>query len=143
MKKFLINFWGFTRLRYFKKCTLIVIMLIAKISFIASYVLLRIRATGKFINRKICVAIYNTSTNIVIIPISVFKLTCLLNILTNLPMFSITSDTCRFFGLSVSKFCLYRIILKGASVTSTSHERLLPKNSLVFLIRCKKYMCLI
>ena len=112
MKVFLINFWWFTRLRYFMECTLIVIKSIAKISYIAFYVLFRTRATVKFINSKICVAIYNSFTNIILIPINVFKLQCLFNILTNLPTFSITLGTFRFFSVSVSNFCPYQIILK-------------------------------
>ena len=82
MKVFLINFRGFIRLRYFPKCTLIVIQSIAKISYISSYVLLRTTATMNFENRKIGVAIYNSFTNIVLNPTSFFKLTCFLNILT-------------------------------------------------------------
>ena len=140
MKVFSINFWGFTRLRYFKKCTLIVIKLIVKTSYIDSYVLFRKRATVKFINSKICVTIYNSFTNIVLIPISVFKLTCLLNILANLATLSITSGTFRFFGVFVSNFCSYEIVLKDASFTPTNHGRLLPKNSFAFLIRRKMYL---
>ena len=68
IKVFLINFWEFTRFRYFTKFTLTVIKLIAKISYIASYVLFRIRATIKFLNSIICIAIYNPF----------LKLTCLL-----------------------------------------------------------------
>ena len=112
MKVFLINIWGFTRLRYFMECTLIVIKSIAKISYIAFYVFFRIRATVKFINSKICVTIYNSFANIILIPINVFKLQCLFNILTNLPTFSITSGNFRFFSVSVSNFCPYQIILK-------------------------------
>ena len=132
MKVFLINFWGFTRLRYFTKCTLIVIKLIAKISYIDSYVLFRTRATVKRINSKICVPIYNSFTNIVLIIISVFKLLCLINILANLTTFSITSGTCRFFGVFVSNFCFYEIVLKDASFTPTNHGRLLSRNSTSF-----------
>ena len=107
MKVFLTNFSGFTRLRCFTKCTLAVIKSIAKSSYIASYVLFRTRGTGKFINNKICVAIHNSFTNIVLIPISVFKLTCLLKILTNLATLTVTSGTFRFSGVSVSNFCPY------------------------------------
>ena len=113
---FLINFWGFTRLRYFTKCTL---KSIAKISHIASYILLRTRAKVKFINSKIYVVIYNFITNIVLTAISVFKLTCLLNILTKLATFTVTSGNFGFAGVSVSNFGLYQIILKGASYTPT------------------------
>ena len=119
MKVFLINFWGFTRLRYFTKCTLIVIKSIAKISYIASYVLFKTRATVKLINSKICVAIYKFFTNIVLVLISVFKLTCLLNILTNLATSSITSGTFRFFGVFVSNFCPYPIVLKVVVLRAT------------------------
>ena len=59
MNVYLINIWGFNRLRYFTKCILVVIKLLTKISYITSYVLFRTRATMKFINSKICVAIYN------------------------------------------------------------------------------------
>ena len=107
MKVFLTNFSGFTRLRCFTKCTLAVIKSIAKSSYIASYVLFRTRGTGKFINNKICVAIHNSFTNIVLIPISVFKLTCLFKILTNLATLTVTSGTFRFSGVSVSNFCPY------------------------------------
>ena len=79
MKVYLVNIWGFNRLRYFSKCTLIVIKSIAKISYITSYVLLRTGATVKFINSKICVAIYNSLSNIVLIPISFFNSTCPFN----------------------------------------------------------------
>ena len=105
MKVFLTNFGGFTQLRYFTKCILIVIKSIAKNSYIASYVLFRTRATGKFINSKFCVAIHNSFANIVLIPISVFKLTCILKILTSLATFTDTSGTFRFSGVSVSNFC--------------------------------------
>ena len=142
MKVLLIVFWGFTRLKYFTKWSLIVIKSIAKISYLFSYVLFRTRATVKLLYSKICVAIYNSFRNIVFIPISVFKLTCLLNILTNLVTFSITSGTFRFFGVFFGNFCSSEIALKDASVTSTNHGRLLPKNSFVFLIRRKKYLCL-
>ena len=143
MKVQLILIWGFNRLRYFSKCTLIVIKSKAKISYITSCVLFRTGATVKFINSKICVAVYNSLSNILLIPISVFKLTCLLNILTDLATFTITSSTFRFFGVVVINFCSYQIVLKGANFTPTNHGRLLPKNSFVFLIRCKKYLCLI
>ena len=56
MKGYLINIWGFNWLRYFMKCTLIVIKSIEKISYIISYVLFSTGATVKFINSKICVA---------------------------------------------------------------------------------------
>ena len=59
MNVYLINIWGFNRLRYFTKCILVVIKSLTKISYITSYVLFRTRATMKFINSKICVAIYN------------------------------------------------------------------------------------
>ena len=77
MKVYLVNIWGFNRLRYFSKCTLIVIKSITKISYITSYVFLRTGATVKFINSKICVAIYNSLSHIVLIPISFFKFTSL------------------------------------------------------------------
>ena len=119
MKVFLINFWGFALLRYFMKCTLTVIKTIAKISYIASY-MFRTRATVKFMNSKINFAIYNPFTNIVLIPISVFKLACLFIILTNLGTFTITSSTFRFFGVYVINFCSYQIVLKGARCTRYS-----------------------
>ena len=130
----MINFWGFARIRCFTKCTIIVMKSIAKTTYIATYVLFRMTALVKFINSKICVAIYNSLTNIVLIPVSVIKLTCLLNILSILAF--------RFF-VFVSYFCSYQIVLKGASFTPTNHRRLLPNNSFVFLIRRKKYLCLI
>ena len=68
----------------------------AIISYIASYVLFRTRATMKFLKSKICVAI---NTNIVLTPISVFKLICVINIVTNLAMFTFLSDTLRLFGI--------------------------------------------
>ena len=142
-KVFLINFLGFTRLRYFKKCTLIVMKSIAKISYITSYVLFITRATVKFINSNICASIYNSFTNILLIPISAFKLKCIVNILTNLATFTIKSGNFGFFGVSVSNFCIYQIILMGTSFTPTNHGRLLPKNSFVLLVRCKKYLCFI
>ena len=67
MKVYLINIWGFNRLRYLTKCTLTSIKSIAKISSITSYVLFRTEATMKLINSKICVAIYNPLSNIVLI----------------------------------------------------------------------------
>ena len=143
MKVFLINFCGFTRLRYFTKCTLIVIKTIAKISYIASYILFGTRATLKFINSKICIAIYNPFTNIVLIPISVFKLTCLLNILPNKATFSIISGNFRFFGVFVNNFCFYKIVLKGASFPSDNHGMLFSRNNFVFLIRRKECLSLI
>ena len=82
MKVQFINIWGFTRLRYFSKCINIVIKSIAKISYITSYALFRTGATVKLINSKICVVIYNSLSNILIIPISVFRLPCLLYIYT-------------------------------------------------------------
>ena len=140
MNVFLINFWEFTGLRYFTKYTLLVIKSIAKISYIASYILFRARTTMKFINSKICVATYNSFRKIVIIPI---KLTCLLIIPRNLATFFVTSVNFRWFGVSVSNFCPYQIILKVASFPPSLHGRLLPQNSFMFLIRCKKYLCLI
>ena len=86
----------------------------------------------KFLNSKIWVAIYNSFTNIVLISISVFKLTCLLNILKNLPKYTVISGTFRFLGVSVSSFCPYQIILKGASFTSSNHGRILPERVLFF-----------
>ena len=71
MKVQLIHIWGFNRLRYFLKCTLLVIKSKAKISYITSCVLFRIGATVKFINSKICVAVYNSLSNIVLISIRV------------------------------------------------------------------------
>ena len=122
MKVFLINFCGFTQLRYFTKCTLIVIKTIAKISYIASYILFRTWATVKFINSKFSIAIYNPFTNILLIPISVFKPTCLLNILTNLATFIIASSTFRFFGIYVINFSSYQTVLKGASSMPTNEK---------------------
>ena len=135
MKVVLIIFSGFTRLRHFATCTLTAIKSIAKISYITSYLLFRTSATLKFINSKISVAIYNSFTHIVLIPISVFKHTCLLNILANLATFSTTSGTFRFFSVFVNSFFSYEIVLKGASFNPTNHGGLLSKNSFVFLIR--------
>ena len=143
MKVFLINFCGFTRLWYSTNYTLTVIKSIAKISYIDSYVLFRTRVTVKFSNSKICVSIYNSFTNIVLIPISVFRLTCFFNILVNLATFSITSGTFTFSSIFVSSFCSYEIVLKSASFTPASRGRLISKNSFVFLIRRNKYLCLI
>ena len=64
-------------------------------------------ATVKFMDSKICVAIYNPFTNMVLIPMSLFKLACLLKILTNVATFTITWGTFRFSGVSVSNFCPY------------------------------------
>ena len=139
----LINIWGFNRLRYFSKCTLIVIKSIAKTSYVTSYVLFTTGANVKFISSKICVAIYNSLSNIVLVSISVFKFTCLLNILTDLAAFIITSSTFRFFGVVVINFCSYQIVLKGASFTPANQGWLLPQNNFVFLIRRKKYLRLI
>ena len=75
-------FGGITRHRYFTKCTLIVIKSIVKIIYIDSYTLFRTSAIVEFINSKMGVAICNSFMNILLIPISVFKLTCPLNILT-------------------------------------------------------------
>ena len=127
----------FIWLRYFTKCFLIVIKLIAKICYIAFHVLFGKRATVEFINSKICVSIYNSFTNIALTPVSVLKLTRILNILTKQPPFSITSGTFRFFGVSVSNFRSNQIVLKGASFT------ILLRSSFLFLIRRKKYLCLI
>ena len=143
MNVFLTNFWEFTGLRYFTKCTLIVIKSIAKISFIDSYLLFRARTTAKLISSKICVVIYNSFTNIVLVPISVFKLTCLLNIPRNLATFFVTSGNFRCFSVSVSNFYHYQIIFKVASFTPSNHGRLLPQIRFMFLIRCKKYLSLI
>ena len=77
-----LTFWGITRHRYFTKCTLIVIKSIVKIIYIDSYILFRTSAIVEFINSKMGVAICNSFMNILLIPISVFKLTCPLNILT-------------------------------------------------------------
>ena len=139
----MINIWGFNRLRYFSKCTLIVIKSIAKISYITFYVLFRTRTSVKFIKSKTCAVIYNSLSNILRIPISVFKLTCLLNILTKLATFTIRFNTFRFFGVFIIGFWSKQIILKGASFTPTNHGRLLAKNSFVFLIWRKKYLYLI
>ena len=130
MKVSLINIWAFNWLRYFTKCTLIAIKSLVQISYITSYVLFRARATVKFINSKVCGAIYNSLLNIVLIPISIFKLTSLLNILTNLATFTFTSNTFRFFGAFVINFCFYQIVLKGVIYTSTNHGRLHPKTVL-------------
>ena len=77
-----LTFWGIMRHRYFTKCTLIVIKSIVKIIYIDSYILFRTSAIVEFINSKMGVAICNSFMNILLIPISVFKLTCPLNILT-------------------------------------------------------------
>ena len=53
-------------------------------------VMIRKRATMKFVNCKICVAI-DDPLRIVPILVSVNKLTCLPNILTNLATFTVTS----------------------------------------------------
>ena len=135
IKVFLINFLWFTRLWYFTQCIIIVIKTTAKIRYIASYILFRTRATVKFMNSKICLAICDPFKNIVFIPISIFKLMCLLSILTNLGTSIITSSTFKFFGIYVTNFCSYQTVLKGASFTLTSLGRLLPKNNLVFHIR--------
>ena len=143
MNVFLINFYGFTRLRYFTKCTLIVIKTIAKIGYIACYILFRTRAPVKFINSKIYIAMYNPFTNIVFIPISVLKLTCVLNILTNLEMFTITSSTFRFLGVYVINYISYQIIHRSASFTLNNHGRRFSRNSFEFQIRRKKHLCFI
>ena len=143
MKVYLINIWGFNRLRYFTKCTLTAIKSTAKISSITSYVLFRTGATMKLINIKICVAIDNPLSNIVLIPINVFKLTCLLNILANLATFTITSSTFRFFGVFVINFCTYQIVLKGGSLCKPIMGRFSPKTVLCSLIGRKKYLRLI
>ena len=72
VKMFLINFWGFTRLRLFPKSTVIIIQSIVKIGYIAFYVLLRTIARIKFVNGKTYAAIYTSLTNIVLIPISIY-----------------------------------------------------------------------
>ena len=59
-----------------------------------------------------------------------------------LATFAITLSTFRFFGVAVIKFCSYQIVLKGANFMPTNHGRLFPKNSFVFLIWRKKYLCL-
>ena len=76
-----LTFGGITRHRYFTKYTLIVIKSIVKIIYIDSYILFRTSGIVEFINSKMGVAICNSFMNILLIPISVFKLTCPLNIL--------------------------------------------------------------
>ena len=134
MKVLLINFWRFTRHRYFPKCTLTVIKSIAKICCTASYILFRTRATMKFVTSKICVAIYNSITNIVLTPISVFKLACLVNILTNRTMFTVTSRTFRLLGVSTSNFWPYQIFLKVWALRQSIMGGFSP-NSFMFLVR--------
>ena len=126
-----LTFGSLPDLQYFTKCTLIVTELIAKISYIAIYVLFITRAAVKYISIKTCVAIYNSFTN------SVFRLTRLFEILRNLVAFSITLASFRFIGIFVINFCSHEIILKSANFTPANHGRLLPQNSFVFLIRHK------
>ena len=128
MKVYLINIWGVDRLRYFMKYTLTFIKSIAKISYITSYVLFGTGATLKFINSKICVAIYNSLSNIVLFPISVFKLICLLNLLTNLAMCIISIlSTFRFFGVFVITFCLIIVLTRCELYANQSWEASLQK----------------
>ena len=90
------------------KCTLIVIKSRAKISYIASYVLFTTRATVNFMNSKICVAIYNSFTNIVLIPTRVLKLLCLLNIATTLAMEKLHQALVDFLVSLLAIFALTR-----------------------------------
>ena len=93
-----LTFGGLTDLDNLRNAH-IVIESIVKISYITSCVLFRTGAAVKFINSIICVAIYNFLLNIILIPISIFKFSCLLNVLTNLATFTITLNTFRFFGV--------------------------------------------
>ena len=81
----------------------------------------------KFVTSKICVAIYNSFTNITLMTISVFKLICLLDILRNLATFTIPSGTFRFLDVFVCNFCTYQITFQGASFMQANQRRILPQ----------------
>ena len=126
---FLINFLDFSQIRYFPKRNLIVIKLIAKINYIVSYVLFRTRTTMKFVNSKICVAIYSS-----------FKLTSLLNLQTNMATLIVKFGIFAFFGVCVSNFCPYQMALKSMNFTPTNNGRLIPRNNFMLLAQRQKYL---
>ena len=102
-------------------------------SSITLYVSFRTRNTINSATSKTCVAIYNSFANVELIPSSVFKLTCLLNVLTSLSACTVTSSAFRFLGVPVSNFRPYKIMCEGKLYANQSWEaslELLSENPL-------------